>query len=169
MLIDITLTPMQRFRFFNKIDTSAGPDACHPWTGFNRNDYGIVTIFRKECRATRVRWILERGPISDGLFVCHSCDNPVCVNITHLFLGTNQDNMLDMVSKNRFGTFVGTEERPTKLTEDQVKEIKWLLHWGNGVKSIATEFNVGSATIDRIKQGKSWKHVHGPRPNDITV
>ena len=73
-------------------------DGCWMWTaGRDGDGYGSY----RNKRAHRVAWQLTRGPIPDGLVVCHSCDNPACVRPDHLFLGTQQDNIQDMLRKGR--------------------------------------------------------------------
>lgn len=75
---------------------------CIEWAGArNRQGYGITYKDGKGRRAHRVAWEEANGPIPEGLFVCHSCDNPPCVNSEHLFLGTPNDNVQDMLRKGR--------------------------------------------------------------------
>lgn len=76
---------------------------CWPWIGRrNAAGYGVFDTFLDGDRmAHRVAWVIEHGPILDGLFVCHSCDNPRCVRPSHLWLGTHSDNMRDMAAKGR--------------------------------------------------------------------
>lgn len=82
--------------------TVAQPNGCHEWTGcINAYGYGIVGIKYKKYLAHRVAWELANGPIPDGLSVCHSCDNPPCVNLEHLWLGTHKENMADRDAKGR--------------------------------------------------------------------
>jgi hypothetical protein len=87
-------------RFWSKVDKSG---ECWVWTAkaLCENGYGRFYVGKKPLRAHRYSWELANGPITDGLFVCHRCDNPPCVNPAHLFLGTHQDNMQDMVAKGR--------------------------------------------------------------------
>lgn len=89
-------------RFWRKVDKSAGPEGCWPWTGSRHGfGYGFVSAGGKRRGAHRVSWELANGPIPDGLSVCHRCDNPPCVNPAHLFLGTVGDNTRDMMAKGR--------------------------------------------------------------------
>lgn len=100
-------------RILRRIDTSGGPDACHPWTGALRKEprlgcmsgnYGLAWLNGKVRRVHRLVWIAEHGePPPATPKVLHSCDNPPCCNLRHLFLGTSKDNSRDMVQKGRQG------------------------------------------------------------------
>jgi HNH endonuclease len=74
---------------------------CWLWTGATAKGYGDLQVGDKRQRAHRISWMLHRGKIPKGMFVCHKCDNPPCVNPAHLFLGTNRDNILDCHLKGR--------------------------------------------------------------------
>jgi hypothetical protein len=75
---------------------------CQEWAGArNRHGYGITKFRWHQISAHRAIWLAKKGPIPAGLFVCHRCDNPPCINVDHLFLGTALDNHEDMVSKGR--------------------------------------------------------------------
>ena len=92
-------------RLWQKIDKT---DGCWLWTGgLTTSGYGILYTSKQDKPrrrlAHRLMYEIEHGPIPDGLFVCHRCDNPPCVNPDHLFLGTASDNMQDMLSKGRQG------------------------------------------------------------------
>jgi hypothetical protein len=91
-------------RFWPKVDRN-GPNGCWVWTGsLGAKGYGRIGSGARGAPtllAHRVAWGFKHGPIPDGLFVCHKCDNPPCVNPEHLFLGTNRDNILDCMSKGR--------------------------------------------------------------------
>lgn len=93
-------------RFWERVDTSAGPEGCWPWTGSTQGK-GHGQVYRGPCRksaphkAHRVAWELTHGPIPAGLFVCHHCDNPPCCNPAHLYVGTAADNARDMFARGR--------------------------------------------------------------------
>ena len=91
-------------RFWAKVDR-ASSDACWPWLAthgrFGYGEFKVGGRSGRSVKAHRVAWELTHGPISDGLFVLHRCDNPPCCNPGHLFLGTHADNMRDMAQKGR--------------------------------------------------------------------
>lgn len=86
-------------------------DGCWLWTGKKRKDidggYGLIKIDGRITRAHRVSYKTYKGPIPKGLFVCHTCDVPLCVNPNHLFVGTLQENNYDMYKKGRNARFFG--------------------------------------------------------------
>lgn len=96
-----------RERFWSKVDRGGGPDACWLWTAHKtRGGYGQLRVDGHQATAHRVSWELAHGPIPPGhgyhgTCVLHRCDNPPCCNPSHLFLGTNADNMADMKAKGR--------------------------------------------------------------------
>lgn len=109
-----------------------GPNDCLIWTKA-RSPFGYGRISRGARGAGyevthRVAWELEHGPIPDGMFVLHHCDNPPCSNIEHLFLGTLSDNTQDMLVKGRAsGHIPGGERHPSaRLTDEQVDELRRL-------------------------------------------
>lgn len=87
-------------RFWNKVDKET-ESGCWEWVGSTRNGYGCIRPIGVTKYSHRVSWELHNGPIPDGLWVLHKCDNRKCVNPDHLFLGTNQDNVNDKMSKGR--------------------------------------------------------------------
>lgn len=86
------------------VDRSGGPRSCHEFQrGRSKSGYGRVSSGNKVVYTHRLTWERAYGPIPAGLEVCHSCDNPPCCNIKHLFLGTHAQNMADSSSKGRLG------------------------------------------------------------------
>lgn len=105
----------------------------------------------------RFSWIKMNGSIPDGMCVLHICDNPRCSRPEHLFLGSNDDNIRDMIKKGRNAK--GSKHGCAKLNEEKVIEIKKLLSIGVTCSRIAKEYEMSSSTIKRIKNGKLWRHV----------
>lgn len=94
-----------RERFEERVDRSGGPNACHEWLGA-RSEFGYGCFSNPGhsngwTAAHRAAWEFEHGSIPEGRHVLHHCDNPPCVNVKHLFLGNNDANVADMVSKRR--------------------------------------------------------------------
>lgn len=109
--------------------------------------------------AHRFAWALYRGPIPDGLQVLHRCDVRCCVNPSHLFLGTNQDNMDDMKRKGRANTVRGEQHQNAKLTEAQAREIIALRTAGVSRSDLAIRFRVNPNHIYKILHGLCWAHL----------
>jgi hypothetical protein len=89
-------------RFWGRVDQSGGRFACWPWMASRKEKgYGQMYFMGKTCRAHRIAYQLENGPIPDGLLVCHFCDNPSCCNPWHLVTATAKQNTEDMIYKGR--------------------------------------------------------------------
>src|ERR1035437_9401783 len=111
----------------SSLDTSAGDDGCWPFKGAkNWNGYGSFVRRGKRYKAHRVVYELAHGPIPEGKSICHSCDNPPCCNLKHLWAGSHRENMADMGAKGRVVTNPrrGTASIQAKLTDDQVRSIR---------------------------------------------
>lgn len=133
-------------------------EGCWFWTGcVDRDGYGQIGVNYRQLKAHRFSWELHYSAIPEGLFVCHRCDNPSCVNPEHLFLGTNQDNTRDKVSKGRQP--IGSQLPSAKLTEREVVAIRQLIAAGQPQAQIAREHNVTPAVVCHINRGRSWRHV----------
>lgn len=143
-------------RFMARVRKSAG---CWIWRGArDAAGYGVVRVDGKSRRAHRVSWELHRGPIPDGMLVCHRCDNPPCVNPDHLFVGTHGDNQADKVAKGRQAR--GSSMPNAVLTEPMVAEIRSLLSDGELTQQeIAHRFGVSFGAVFSIAHGRGWRHV----------
>jgi len=102
----------------------------------------IITFYRRNFLASRVMFSLTKGDIPNGLQVLHTCDNGACVNPSHLWLGTQKDNMQDCARKHRKGT--------QKLTRDQILEIRRLGKSGVSFHLVAKQFNVSPQYASRV-------------------
>lgn len=142
--------------FFNFVaKTTAG---CWEWTGSRHEQgYGRYRQGDRIAKAHRVSYEIHKGPIPDGLFVLHRCDNPACVNPDHLFLGTHDDNMADMVAKGRARTNKrsGLLNPAAKITPAEAEEIRRLR--GRATQAqIARRFGVSQQLVSCIQTGKNW-------------
>jgi excisionase family DNA binding protein len=141
--------------FYLKIEKTL---TCWNWIGAKSSSgYGSFRYQGKWMRANRVSYIIHKGDIPEGMLVCHSCDNPECVNPTHLFLGTPQDNMNDMKRKGRSKSLKGEESPGCKLTNDQIKNIIELRKNKVSAKEIAKIFNISSSYVYEISYQKHRK------------
>ena len=127
-------------------------DGCWDWNGSTQKGYGAFLFMRRGIRAHRVSWVLFNGVIPEGMHVLHSCDNKICSNPEHLFLGSHADNMKDMRSK-------GLHKQYSKLTRDQAKEIKMLLSQGEKIENISQKYKISVPTVYDIKDGRTWRSL----------
>lgn len=143
-------------RFWSKV-RRAGPDECWEWiASLNQSGYGNFMLQRSNRMAHRLSYMESNGEIPAGMLVCHRCDNPKCVNPAHLFLGTHADNMADRDRKGRRTPLRGGAVATSKLTEQQVIEIR---RSQESRRVLATRYGVDLSNISGIKRGKFWKHV----------
>lgn len=132
----------------------------------NRFGYGRMSFMGRQQLVHRVAWTLTHGPIPDGLFVCHRCDVPNCIEVDHLFLGTAAENNADRDRKGRATVLRGSRSGSAKLREWQVLEIKQKLTQGRTLHSLADEYGVAWQTIGSISHGRNWRHVEPARRID---
>lgn len=147
--------------FWSRVDKSGGEDACWPWAGTRHyRGYGkFGSTDGHERFAHRFAYADYYGPIGPGLEVRHACDNPPCCNPRHLSLGTHQDNMTDMVVRNRVPDRRGEKSPSARLTAQQVTEIRRRVSLGEAHASVALSFAVSLATISAIVTRRIWKHL----------
>ena len=134
---------------------------CIYWTGtIESTGYGSVRFQGKRLKAHRAAWIACYGDIPNGILVLHKCDNKCCINPEHLWLGSQKDNMRDMIQKGRKVVHSGEDHWGAKLTEDDVRYIRDQV--SNGAKKqsqLADEFGMRLQSINDIVRGKIWKHI----------
>lgn len=148
-------------RFLSKVTTQQ--DGCWIWNSVHRKDgRGMISYQGLHPRAKltlayRFAYEIFNGPIPNGCFVCHKCDNPSCVNPAHLFIGTPGDNIRDASVKGRL-------RGPAKLTIDQVREIRRLYATGEySIPDLCRKFQFTSGGIHGIVRFKNWKWI---KPDD---
>lgn len=147
-------------RFWAKVDRRTD-DECWEWTASTtHNGYGQFHVKGTMKRAHRLAWEISNGPVPDGLFVCHRCDNRTCVNPKHLWLGTAAENTQDMVGKGRAncGRLAGEEAAGAKLDEQSVRDIRaWDEFFPRS--EIARLFGISSQSVYNIVHRRTWRHV----------
>lgn len=169
-------------RFLRHIDRSGGVDSCWLWTAAIVRGYGAFHVIRsKSVKAHRFAYELWIGPIPEGMCVCHTCDNPRCVNPAHLWLGTNAENTHDKIAKGRARyigqynpargernghvthperTLRGESQHASKLTAELVRAIR--ADYGTGTTScseLGVKYGVSNSTIHRIVRRTAWAHI----------
>ena len=143
-------------RFFDKVDKT---HYCWNWmAGCFASGYGQFTVKKyNNVRAHRLSWEIRNGPIPEGGLILHKCHNRKCVNPDHLYVGTAQDNRNDMTKD---GTVMKGENHPcAKLTERNVRTIKWLLSLGVKQVDLTVIYGVKKSIISRINVGIAWSHI----------
>ena len=137
-------------------DKSSGPEDCWEWTVAKNNmGYGTVRVKTKAWLAHRLWFQYVNGPIPEELEVCHSCDNPACVNPFHLWLGTHTENLRDAVEKGRIRT--GEAALGAKLRQQEGNEIRRLVGGGLSQSRAGQRFGVAQSTVENIILGRTWK------------
>lgn len=150
--------------FWERVDRG-NDDECWNWTGFaktnpkNPTPYGVLGWRGKSSRAHRVAYEISAGKIPEGAMVLHRCDNTLCCNPNHLYLGNHAQNMRDMVDRNRRkGSGGGQENGRAKLTNEQAKAIR--AEYAQGVRSqqsIASEYGISQFAISQIIANKRYR------------
>ena len=168
--------------FWSKVDQTG---ECWPWMrSKKRFGHGAAWFDGQLWQASRLAWTLAYGPIPEGFFACHHCDNPPCCRPSHLFLGTQADNIADMVAKGRYrnimlahpelaarGDANGSRKHPervargerqgcARLTEIHVLAIRAALAAHELTKAqLARQYGVAFMTITCIERRRTWTHI----------
>lgn len=152
------------------------PSGCWLWRG-SRSDrgYGLMKAYKKQVYAHRVSWAVFNGRSPRGLCICHTCDEPQCVNPEHLWSGTRADNNRDMELKGRRANAPaknprkGTDASWSILSERQVAWIRQQRRdTGARYSSLAYALNVPVRTVSNAATGFSWKHLNDIHPPATT-
>ena len=135
---------------------------CYLFTGSLVHGYGQIKHpdFGRMLKTHRIMFELFKGPIPEGMLVLHNCpggDNKSCCNPDHLYLGSQQANMDDAVSKGQLK--LGESRAGTKLDAPRVRDIRKLFEAGHKDQQIANRFGVNAATINAVRRGVTWRHV----------
>lgn len=156
-------TPEWLNRFLSKIGPKDPVTGCCEWTATTVKGYGRFrarSLGSSPLVASRLAYTLFVKPLHKGEFVCHHCDNPSCVNVEHLFAGSQKDNMQDCRRKGRVRNSVklGESNPASVLTKAQVKEIRSIpKHYGMCSK-LGRIYGVTHRTISLILNRKTWKN-----------
>lgn len=135
---------------------------CINFTGpTNSNGYGVVSIKCHQHLAHVLAFKLAnpKRHLRQYMCICHKCDNKICINPDHLFIGTRIDNNKDRDIKGRQVSVYGSKNGKSKLTEESVKMIKSYLEDGYSFAYLATNFKVRWQTIQAIAKGRTWKNL----------
>lgn len=141
------------------------PDDCWEWRGYvHPTGYGQIGYDHKKgnvIHTHRAAWIVTHGEIEDGLWVLHKCDNRLCCNPDHLWLGTPKDNTQDMMSKGRRRKAVqvvrGVDVRQAKLTDETVRAMR--AEPPMTFKALGAKYGVSAATANKVILRRTWDHV----------
>lgn len=140
-----------------------GPDECWEWTGANKGGYGqfFVSPQRRNVPAQAFAVELATGvrcpPGREG---CHTCDHPPCVNPAHVYYGTRQQNVDDMIERSRIP--VGEQRHNARFTAEQVLDMRVRFAAGENGASICKEYGISGGRLSNIVNGKEWARVGGP-------
>lgn len=156
-MYSIPIDESVKSRFWSKI-VIGSHDKCWPWkAAISKTGYGVMRINRMTVKAHRIPFLIK-GEDIHGKFVCHKCDNPICCNPDHLFIGSCLDNVRDMHSKGRARKALGSQASNVKLKEDDIPKIRGL-KGKMTQREIGILFGVGKNAIQAILSGKHWRHI----------
>jgi hypothetical protein len=133
---------------------------CWQWTASTDGRYGQFGVQhpRKNWKAHILAWVLTNGPVPEGIKVCHKCENLLCVRPSHLFLGTQKQNIHDSMQKGRF--IQGETCGQAKLTEAQVLAIRAdYVPYVVLQRQLAAKYGVSRRAVGHILKGATWKHI----------
>lgn len=144
-----------RKKYFLSMVNKKGENECWEYLGKHRTRDGYARVKFKDRRflAHRVAWEFHNGKIPDGLCVCHRCDNRLCCNPAHLFLGTSAENTIDRTLKGRTRSILKVQD---------VLEIRRLFAGGENVRALSVRFGASYGSILAVVRFRSWKWLKEP-------
>jgi hypothetical protein len=134
-------------------------DGCWNWIGAKRLGYGVLRINGKPTGAHRLSYIHFKGPIKEGKFICHSCDNRACINPLHLWEGSNQENIKDRDRKKRTARIYGENHWLSKYTNSQIAKMREMNKEGFTDKEIGKAFNAHPNYVRLVIRRIRWPHL----------
>jgi hypothetical protein len=159
---------------FNKYVNVCEAKSCWNWNGHGIGGYGRIRIAGLMILTHRVAYFIATGKDPGEMKVCHTCDNPKCCNPSHLFLGTQVDNVADCIRKGRLRRSSGDrhmskthpetlrrgENHPdAKVTESDVREIRAIPYKHGLYQQLSHQYGINPSAIKAIRDRKTWKHV----------
>lgn len=173
-MVKITAAEFSAEAFWARVTKSEG---CWLWSGAVQGEkYGHLHVPGRpsgvNALAHRVAWTLARGPIPDGFNVLHSCDTPLCVRPDHLFLGSQADNIADMIRKGRQSMRHprhGADNNNSTLTLEGFAKAKELRASGTTVAVIATQLGVTAPFMSNVLNGKTWHSGYSGKGSACTL
>jgi len=150
--------PLTKERITERVNITE--NGCWEWTGAHiPAGYGFIGSCYKMYYTHRLAYELWNGPIGEKMYVCHKCDNPPCCNPEHLFLGTSQDNTLDMLRKGRCQAPKGEAHWNATMTIEKIIQVKEMLREKIKGVVIADAMGISQQMVSNIKRGKTWAHI----------
>ncbi len=146
-------TLAERLALCSKRDPATG---CLMWTAGTKGGYGRIFWGCRYWTAHRIAWMLKFGQIPEGKNVCHKCDTPPCIEVEHLFVGTQPENIADMIAKGRDRKAHGEAHYKAKLTDKQIQAIRADTRT---ISEIAFAYGVSKSLVGMIRQRVIWKHL----------
>lgn len=154
--------------WFNKSVDKSNLEGCWIWNGYKmKSGHGQYSFNGDNVYTHRFAYLIANPEFDQTLHICHKCDNPSCVNPSHMFLGTQSDNSKDMVSKKRYavGQAVGGH-----LSDEDVIEIRRMYKTGLYTqKTIGKKFNTHPGQISKIITGRRWGHLKEELGTEIAI
>lgn len=157
----VSMTNRDLKRFWSKVNRTSH---CWIWTAsLDGRGYGKFVMWRDGKHtyyiAPRIAWQISNGPVPEGMQVCHKCDNPKCVRIGHLFLGSAVDNAKDMLRKGRFPKRTRELNPNSKLTYKDVQSIRRIKSTGVSAETISKAYKITKKHVWNLcaKNSKLWR------------